>query len=117
MNFFFFFWSVYDWLSFLSPWTEVGLVTVIRATSPQFTLLATCKLYDIRGVGGGGDWETVNGAGAVARVLNGEDGLASHFSRPIDPWSGGATAAQLSLLHHYTITLISISPATITHLV
>lgn len=54
--------------------------------------------------------------GAVARVLNGEDGLASHFSCPIDPCSGGATGAQLSLLHHYTITLISISPATITPL-
>lgn len=58
----------------------------------------------------------VNWAGAVARVLNGEDGLASHFSCPIDPCSGGATGAQLSLLHHYTITLISISPATITPL-
>lgn len=56
-------------------------------------------------------WELVNWAGAVARVLNGEDGLASLFSCPIDPCSGGATGAQLSLLHHYTITLISISPA------
>lgn len=57
----------------------------------------------------------VNWAGAVARVLNGEDGLASHFSRPIDRCSGGATTgAKLSLLHHHTITLISISPATIT---
>nr|XP_046240501.1 chemokine-like protein TAFA-4b isoform X1 [Scatophagus argus] len=61
---------------------------------------------------GGCTWELVNWAGAVARVLNGEDGLASHFSCPIDPCSGGATGAQLSLLHHYTITLISISPAT-----
>lgn len=57
----------------------------------------------------------VNWAGAVARVLNGEDGLASHFSRPIDRCSGGATTgAKLSLPHHHTITLISISPATIT---
>lgn len=57
----------------------------------------------------------VNWAGAVARVLNGEDGLASHFSRPIDRCSGGATTgAKLSLPYHHTITLISISPATIT---
>lgn len=61
-------------------------------------------------------WELVNWAGAVARVLNGEDGLASHFSCHIDPCSGGATGAQLSLLHHYTITLISISRASITPL-
>lgn len=58
----------------------------------------------------------VNWAGAVARVLNGGDGLASHFSCPIDPCSGGATGAQLSLPHHYTITLVSISRATITPL-
>lgn len=36
----------------------------------------------------------LNGVGAVARVLNGEDGLVSRFSRPIDPCSGGATGAQ-----------------------
>lgn len=61
-------------------------------------------------------WELVNWAGAVARVQNGENGLASHFSCPIDPCSGGATGAQLSLLHHFTITLFSISPATVTPL-
>lgn len=79
------------------------------------TVQATCKLHDISEEEGC-TWELVNWAGAVARVLNGEDGLASHFSCPIDPCSGGATGAQLSLPHHYTITLISISPATITPL-
>lgn len=58
----------------------------------------------------------MNWAGAVARVLNGEDGLASYFSCPIDPSSGGATGAQLSLPHHLTPSLISVSPATITPL-
>lgn len=96
-----------------SSWTYRHIIVPPSPPPQQYRLLVNY----MTSVGKRGcTWELVNWAGAVARVLNGEDGLASHFSCPIDPCSGGATGAQLSLLHHYTITLISISRATITPL-
>lgn len=71
------------------------------------TVQAPWHKWGVRGCSGA----LVNWAGAAARALNWEDALASHFSCPIDPCSGGATGEQLSVLHHCTITLISISPA------